>query len=216
MFVDVSSAEVLRLLEELPARRRVRVTREAEEKLARFQACLEQGAPLGFALTLLLGPCIFLRDDLCSIYEARPGACRAWTVWHESSRCAETGWEACVPAELILARRMKFYRDLEAEAGLGRAPFHGEFRVMLWAMGRHGARYRRGADLRGELDWPWVSAGLLRFYGAPGDRAGISAALADERTATTELGCHEPWPFGMPRGEDVQDRSELRAFQVEG
>jgi len=216
MFVDVSSAEVFRLLEELPARRRARAKLEAAEKLARFQSCLEQGAPLGSALTLLLGPCVFLRDDLCSIYEARPGACRAWTVWHESSRCAEAGWEGCVPAELILARRMMFFGDLEAEAELGRAPFHGEMRVVLWALGRHGTRYRRGADLRGELNWPWVSAGLLRFYGTPGDRASISAALAEERTATIRLGRREPWPFGMPRGEDARDRSELHAFRVEG
>ncbi len=68
--------------------------------------------------------CVFLRDGLCSVYEARPVQCRTWPFWPENmSRagwnevaafCPGVGKGRLIPATEI-ARTLKRQHDADAK-----------------------------------------------------------------------------------------------------
>lgn len=59
------------------------------------------------------GPCMFLEDKRCTVYDDRPTQCRTWPFWPENMKakawsaiaeyCPGVGQGATVPAETIVA-----------------------------------------------------------------------------------------------------------------
>ncbi|BFU94435.1 MAG: conserved protein of unknown function [Nitrospira sp.] len=109
MLVPVSPPEAFALrlyIEQLPVERRTRVTKRIAESQAtlrthglwdRLWAVADAGTavsdeeldPLNRAYYALRHPCPFLENEMCSIYEARPAACRELQVTSPAEYCAD-------------------------------------------------------------------------------------------------------------------------------
>lgn len=109
-----------------------------------------------------LGDCAFLRDENCSIYEARPYACRAIHVWHDSSLCTRN-LEHGLPAELILERNRIFWDTMEKEALAMRFPFYGQLTVGLYYLLRFRDLYLAGSEFSSIIDPLWWQTGIINF-----------------------------------------------------
>lgn len=148
------------------------------------------------------GPCVFLADQRCGVYEHRPDSCRACLVWHEPWYCGRTDWDMTTPAELNALRIERMYGRMLAEVDAGRKPFWGYLLPAVWAADRFGEAYLDGEDVRPLLDPRWTETELIEFP----SRKRLTGELKQHRR-TARKGAR---PWGQPRGADVASRTELR------
>ena len=147
------------------------------------------------------GPCVFLVNQRCGVYEVRPDSCRACLVWHEPWFCGRTDWDMTTPADLNAARIENIYGRMLAEHDAGRKPFWGYVLPAVWAADRYAAEYEAGADLSRQISARWVETELIEFP----SRKRLEQELRDHR----EIFRKNRRPFNQPLIADVQDREDL-------
>jgi Fe-S-cluster containining protein len=155
--------------------------------------------------------CVLLRGGLCSVYPARPAACRTQLVWHEARYCDAPNVDVCTPAELLEIRYLAFLDDLIDEANGGRMPFSGELGAVLAVLDEHANAYRSGARLQPLIGRPWLENGSLQF--PTGETpAQVIDTLRRIREREAERFRNRPAPLGMPRALGLTDRAGLGPF----
>lgn len=216
--VMASSAELLALIDHIES--------GGEEKLVTFAGLVSDhvnrvrhhlvnpdGSPCGSAEAMqaiwAVGPCVFLQDQSCSIYTARPYACRAVHVWHDSSRC-DRFVEKGTPAELILERNRVFWDTLEQEALAGRMPFYGQLTVGLYYLLRFRELYLSGTEFSALIDPLWWQTGIIQFP-YPDSRSTPQDTLQTIRDMKKQdaLEGSKEKPYGLIRAGGIPSREAL-------
>jgi len=150
------------------------------------------------------GPCAFLHDGKCGVYDHRPDACRACHVWHDSWYCGRSEWDMCTPAELNQLRIENAYKRMLAELDAGRRPFWGYLLPAVALAAKHRTAYCGGADLVHATPEDWLRTELIEFP----SRDRLSSELAEHEATFAE----EPSPMGSPRASEAADRTYLAPF----
>jgi len=195
--VIVSSPEALRLVNEAPE-----FAQAVSTAVARL--ALKTTAEEALNSLLDLGPCVYLGDRKCQVYESRPDACRACHVWHDAWYCGREDYDMCTPAELNSLRLGHLHERMVGEFAAKRRPFRGYLLPAVWLMQRRRAEYLAGEDLSVGLDRRWIDADLLEFPTLDElttEKAGLDVEFANQDN-----------PMGFPRGGRVENRAMLKAF----
>lgn len=157
-----------------------------------------------------LGNCPFLDKHVCSIYPARPLACRAVYVWHDNVLCGLENQPSYTPAELIQLRNAAFFDALTDEIDAGRLPFWGQLTLVADILRRHREAYQSGAFLLPAIDPAWLDSGLINFAGIEKDGTLDDARrYVDEAAKRDEAVFRSERPFGLPRAFMARSRTDL-------
>ncbi len=194
--IFLSSAETLRIVDRQPP---------DEAQALRLQTLDFSSAASARNSLIDLGPCVYLDEaKRCSVYEARPDACRACHVWHSANFCGREDYDMCTPAELNALRVDRIHELMLAEFAAGRRPFWGQLLPMTVVLSEHRERYLRGEDLRSLIDPRWLATELIEFPSYD--------ELERERVRLAQEFATEENPMGYPRAEDAPNRAFLTAF----
>jgi Fe-S-cluster containining protein len=208
MSVIMTSAEALRLTEGLRGRSDFSQLRSRiAAKVARLHPALPASPDGALNALLDLGPCVFLENRRCGVYEDRPDGCRAALVWHEAWYCGRPEYDQCVPAELNQVRVAEAFRLMLAELDAGRRPYWGQILPAVWLMLERESGYRAGEDLSLGLDPAWTKAELIEFP--------AREEIVRERAEHEAIFRDEPYPLGSPRAAECERREDLRAFRID-
>lgn len=197
--IFLSSAEALRIVDQ-------KRPDPEQWSLLRTLDCSSSAAARNSLIDL--GPCVFLDETKrCSVYEARPDACRACHVWHPADFCGREDYDMCTPAELNALRVDRIHELMLAEWTAGRRPFWGQLLPMTAVLGEHRERYLHGEDLRALIDPSWLVTELVEFPSL--------AELERERVRLAQQFATEENPLGHPRAENAPDLAFLAAFPLD-
>lgn len=202
----ISSAEALEIVDhggEALERARPRILERVED----LQRAAPRTPQAAIDHIVDQGPCAFLENQRCSIYDVRPDACRACLVWHHEWYCGRPDYDMTTPVELMELRVRKIHQRMLAEFRAGRRPFLGQLAPVVGFMGRWRDAYAAGEDLSGEAHPAWDELELLSFPTREELRRDWIALEAAFR--------REPHPLAMPRGTEARSREDLAPFKID-
>ena len=201
----ISSAEALEIIDkggEAVERARPRII----ERVNGIMAAPLSSPQDGIDALIDQGPCAFLEDNRCSIYDVRPDACRACLVWHHEWYCGHLEYDMVTPVELMELRIREIHHKMLAEFDAGRWPFMGQLAPTVGFMGRYRDGYVAGESLTGEATDQWHDLELLMFPSRETleeDLAGLEASFREQ-----------PHPLAMPSGAEARRRDDLAPFKI--
>jgi len=218
-----TSAEMLALIEHVETEPNDRLSdfaKTVDENVSLIRRSIDKPgmrpADSNIAMNIIgkLGACALLRDEQCSVYEARPYACRAVHVWHDSSECIHSV-ERGIPGELIIRRNSVFWDTLEKEALSDRLPFYGQLTVGIFYLLKYRELYLSGSEFSTIIDPLWWQTGIINFpYENRNSTPQDAVRTIRNMKRQDEMEYAKERPYGLFRATGVASREVL--IEMEG